>query len=459
MRHSLLASTLLTAVTVASGCGLTCKKVRSQLEEAKQTELADSAAEKAESDPDPHFAVGLRTETLESIAADVAGSAIRTVLSAARKLDVDGNQPVSVEALPEIQSFSLDRREEACPHCFRVSAELEGSANVDIPVLGHRAVPLSGTIQFVAPITVGPGDDSGTTAIELDLGEAARQNAPIVALELTNLRKSWRQTLQSLLSSALADALLENLEPVVLATFEPPDLGLPGLGLQPTGLRITPDGTVVQALVSTDIPMPDPPTAEALGEAARPSEDHNLAIGLPTGLVPAGVAHGFRSGDVSRTYTEQGEAAEQGPFQVTVREFTVGSDAPGADGKSAEDRRDYGFEFRTWRLEDGGPCYWLDGRATGTIQAADSTVAVSVDDVTFTDSSASGLTVTAANWMSAQFIKTGARIVGASLDGENLSLPGGVYGIGNVDLGITEGFLTLSGVANKQQEIEQDGGE
>ncbi|MFB6350861.1 MAG: hypothetical protein ABEN55_07220, partial [Bradymonadaceae bacterium] len=327
---------------------------------------------------------------------------------------------------------------------------------VDIPILGQQKVPMTGTLQFVAPITVGPGQKEGTTAIQLDLAEAARANAPIIALELANLRKSWRHTIESVLSSSLADTLTNQLEPVTLASFRTPDLGLPGLGIQPTGLRITPDGSVVQMLLATDIPLRNPPTADALGQAARPTGKRNLAIAVPTGLVPAGVAYGFNRGDISRTYTSEGEATDKGPFHITVQNFSVVSDPSDPGKKASEGEQDYAFDFRAWRLEDNGPCYWLDGRAGGQIRATDSSVAVSMDDVSFTDSSATGVTVAAANWMSADFLKSGARIVGASLDGKNISLPGGVYGFGNVELNTNDGFLTLSAVANEQQETETD---
>lgn len=448
MRHWLPILTLTAVVSAGTaGCGLTCKEVQSRLEEAKQTELADANGKNGDDETAPQFALGVRTDTLETVAADVVSEAITSVLSVSSELDVAGKQPIGVRALPTIKSFSLDRREEACAHCFQMSADLDGNAKIDIPVLGQRTVPMTGKLQFVAPITVGPGDDNKTTAIELDLAEAARQNAPILALELTDLRKAWRKTIESLLSSKLGDTLTEKLEPVTLATFKTPDFGLPSLGMQPVGLRITPDGSVVQALMATDIPMPSPPTARALGRAAVPTDDHNLALALPTGLVPAGVAYGFRSGNISRTYTGDGEASDSAPFHVTVRDFSVAS-----AGKADDDNQAYDFEFRAYRLSESGPCYWLDGRASGAMEATNSSVQVSIDDVSFTESSATDITVAAANWMSAEFLKSGAKIVGGSLDGENLSMPGGVYGVTQMALNVSDGFLTVSGVATEQQE-------
>ena len=92
------------------------------------------------------------------------------------------------------------------------------------------------------------------------------------------------------------------------------------------------------------------------------------------------------------------------------------------------------------------------GRASGAVRAANSAVEVSIDDVEFTESSATDFTVTAANWMSSEFIKSGAQIVGASLNGKNLSLPSGVWGVTEMALDLQDGFLTVSAVATEQQE-------
>ena len=451
MRHSylLLALAAVFAATTA-GCGLTCKDVQAKLEEAKTAELAEARTDEGADEPTPQLAIGLRTDTLETVAADVAASAIETLVSASKSLDVAGDKPVTVDATPDLESFDLDRREEACPHCFRISADLSGNLAVDIPVLGKRTVPMTGEIQFVAPMTLGPGDEEGTTVIQLDLAEAARENAPIVVLELTDLRKSWKHTLEELLASKLADSLVEQLEPVTLASFQTPDFGLPNLDVQPIGLRISSDGDVVHGLFSSDIPIPDPPEADDLAEAASPADDHNLAIAIPTRLVPAGVAYGFRTGDISRTYSDDGEATDEGPFHVTVRNFAMSprqnGDDDGADG--------YNFDFRAWRLEEGGPCYWLDGTATGDLKVAGTDLAVTIDDVDFTASSGTDFTVAVANWVSAEFLKSGAQIVGASLDGENVSFPGAVYGVTDLSLQVADDFLTLSAVAKEQQDAD-----
>jgi hypothetical protein len=465
MRYLLTAAIAATTILLV-GCGPTCKELRADYEEARAAELPAQSENGRSSDagaddvPLPHLAVGLRTSMLEDLATRTAKQTLEAVLSVSDALEVAGDSPVAVETLPNLDQFRLDRPEGACPHCFQISGKLSGTMDVRIPALGKRTVPMDGEFQFVAPLTLAPGEKEGTTDLQLDLSEAARHNAPLVAVTVTDLRNSWARMLQEILSDALADTLLGQLEPVTLASFDTPEFGLTGVSMQPAGLQITSDGKAVQALLTTDLPLANPPSAAALGSAANPTGRRNVALAVPTRIVGAGIARGFRSGDVSRNYELSGEASAEGPVRVTLGDIeTSPSPSNDAGAEDSPSRQPLSFGFRAWHLEEGGPCYWFDGEATGEIRADEGRVSVGLDDVTFTDTSRTGLSLAVANWRSASFLKSGSQILGASLNEGNIDLPGGPYGFSELGLDVTDGIVSLSAaVAPKKNGNEQESG-
>ncbi len=445
----ILGTAIFSATILIVGCGPTCKELRANYEKARAAELPEhsengQSAESGDDGPLAHLAVGLRISMLEDLAARTATQTLEAVLSVSDALDVAGDSPVAIETLPELDQLQLDRPDGACPHCFRISGKLSGTMDVRIPALGKRNVPMDGEFEFVAPLTLAPGGQEGTTALQLDLSEAARHNAPLVALKVTDLRSSWARTIQQLLSDALADTLLEKLEPVTLAMFETPDFGLTGVSMQPAGLQITPDGEAVQALLTTDLPLSSPPGADTLGSAATPTGGRNVSLAVPTRIVAAGIARGFRSGDVSRNYELNGETSSEGPVRVTLGDIETSPSASNDAAEDSKNRQPLSFGFRAWHLEEGGPCYWFDGEASGEIRADEGRVLVGVDDVTFTDTSRTGLSLAAANWRSASFLESGSQILSASLNEGNLDLPGGPYGFSQLGLDVTDGIVSLS---------------
>lgn len=460
----ILGTAIFSATILIVGCGPTCKELRANYEKARAAELTEhsengQSAESGDDGPLAHLAVGLRTSMLEDLAARTATQTLEAVLSVSDALDVAGDSPVAVETLPALDQLQLDRPDNACRHCFQISGKLSGKMDVRIPALGRRTVPLDGDFQFIAPLTLAPGKKKGTTALQLDLSEAARHNAPLVALNVTDLRSSWAQTIQQLLSDALSDTLLEQLEPVTLASFEVPNFGLTGVSIQPAGLQISPDGEAVQALLTTDLPLSSPPGADALGSAATPSGGRNVSMAVPTRIVAAGIARGFRSGDVSRSYELSGEAASEGPVRVTLGDIDT---SPPVSSDTTEDgsknRQPVSFGFRAWHLQEGGPCYWFDGKSSGEIRADEGRVSVGLDDVTFTDTSRTGLSLAAANWRSASFLESGSQILGASLNEGNIDMPGGPYELSQLGLDVTDGIVSVSAaVAPKQNGNKEEG--
>ena len=425
---------------LGAGCGVTCKQVSSQYEKAKAAEIARTSGAGESAFSEPHFAVGVRTTLLQKLSERLVGGAIEKVVAASRSLDVAGAKPLAVESIPRVESLELDRREEACEHCFRISGDLGGTLEVDIPVLGKRKVPMSGDFQFVAPFDIGPGEQEGTGALYLDLGEAARENAAPIAISVSGLRDTWKHTIEKVLSSQLADNLLGKLEPVRLVSFDMPDFGLESVALSPAGLSIDPDGEAVRLLIATNLPVRNAPKAAALAAAAAPAADRNLGVAFPMELVVAGVAHGMRNGAIGRNYTLSGETRADGPVRVTLDSFTA--TAADADGP-----RDWNLDFRAFHLPDGGPCYWFDGRAAGDIAVDESTVDVTLDDVEFTDTSRSNLSLKVANWASAKFLRSGVRIARASLAGKNIKLADGEYTLSKLTVALKSGLVTLSALA------------
>lgn len=426
-------------------CGLTCKQLQTEYEKAKAGEVPESedqSADEKEGESPAHIAVGVRTKLIENLASELVGGTIETVVETSRTLDVGGAKALQVRSIPKVKEFELDRREDACRHCFRISGKLDGSLAVKIPVLGDREVPLNGEFQFVAPVTVGPGPADGTGALFLDLGEAIRENAAPIVISVGGLRESWQHTIENILSTELADSLFEKLEPVRLLTFKTPDLGIPGFSIEPVGLEIDEEGEAIRLLVSTNLPLRMPPDASKLASAATPAEDRNLALAVPPDFVVAGVARAFRRGDVGRRYTTKGEESSEGPVHIALRNFQPKKD------DAAKNAIGYSFGFDAFHLaEPAGPCFGFQGVATGKLNVEKSNIRVSLDDVTFTDTPNSDVVLDAANWMSAKFLKSGAKIAEASLAKQNIELPTGKYDFAKLQLRAEAGFLTLSALA------------
>lgn len=455
-----LAAALLAVPSLS--CGPTCKEVRSAFQAAKAAELAesdrpdtnsgDSADEKGSNDDtasdQPHFAVGARTRFFERRADALISEAIEQFVASARSLEVAGAKAIRVSATPTVREVDISRASDSCDHCFRLTGALEGSLDIEIPVLGSRSVPMEGTFDFVAPVDVRPGSESGG-ALVVDLGELARHEAAPIAISLADLRKSWRQTIEKILSSTLTDELADQLEPLPVVTFETPDFGIDGLDLRPTGVRISETGEQITALFSTSLSMRDEPGADRLAAAASPAEGRELGLAFPQRFVAAAVAFGFRAGSIPRRYGRDGTSDEEGTLHVAVEEFQLSPDDKSED--AADAALPFSFGFRAFHLPESGSCHWFDGSTSGTAEVSDTSAKVSVDGVEFTDASTSDFGLNAANWAAAQFLESGAAVAEASLDGENLGFPGGDISLDSLSLRAKDGFVTLSAARSGEE--------
>jgi hypothetical protein len=91
-------------------------------------------------------------------------------------------------------------------------------------------------------------------------------------------------------------------------------------------------------------------------------------------------------------------------------------------------------------------CFSFDGRAQGRIALRGRNLEVSLTDVDITESSLPGL-VTASNWMQADFLQGGKRMVRQSLDDQNVAVPGGELDFKGLSLELSGGAVVLKGVS------------
>jgi hypothetical protein len=303
---------------------------------------------------------------------------------------------------------------------------------------------MSGKVEFVAPLTLGPGAEERSGALYLDVGEAIRETAAPIAINVSGLRDTWARTIEQVLASQVADALVEKIEPIRLFSFKTPDLGIKGFSMTPVGLRIDENSQAVTALFSTSLPLKGQTDPAALARAASPGEERNLGVAFPVDVVFGAVAHGLRNSGIARRYNLQGESQQEGPVRITLSNFET---AAGGQTSAEGEPLDYNFGFKAWHLADSGPCFWFQGLADGAIAIRDNAVEVSLDAVSFKDSSRSNLAVNATNWATAQFLKSGVTVAEKSLDKQNLELPSGKYGFSQLSIRAVDGFLSLSAVA------------
>lgn len=416
-----------------AGCNGQCRQVRSSYQQALQQET-ELSQELPEGDQPAQFGLAIKTDLLNEIANTALQSTLKSGLQALSKVDVGGGQRVEVRTSGDVVNLKVEASD-ACEHCFRLGGDLDGAVSLDIPVVGRQRANLDGTLSIVAPLIVERGKNGGGV-LKLDLAQAARIGKSSMRARLGNIRSSWARVLQSKLSDILLENLVEDVDAVELVSFDSPDFGIPGLEVYPVELvSDAKSGTIFAGFATNIEGLQSDIGIEPVTDL---DDDQNLAIAFNPNLVVHGVSLMMKKDVVPRTYTTDGRPLRGGPAHASISgvRFTKGrvGELPML------------LDFRVFNMPQNGICFWFDGRAEGRIALRGKNLEVSLTELDITQSSIPGL-VTATDWMGADFLDGGKRIVKESLDDQNLEVPGGELEFKGLELELKRGTVVLKGVS------------
>lgn len=434
-RLVLAAVSMLVALSLMSGCAAQCRQVRADYKQAlaKETELdqQNPLDDKAPA----QLGLAIKTDLLNEVANTALHATIKTGLAALSKVDVGGGQTIDVRTRGDVVNLKVEASD-ACDHCFEIGGQLDGSVSLDIPLVGRQSSNLGGSLSVVAPLILRRGKDGGGE-LALDLPAAARIGKSSLSANLTGVRSSWARVLQSKLSNILLEKLLEDVDPVKLLAFDSPDLGIPGLEIFPVQLASNArTGTIFAGFATNITGLQGDGGIEPVTNL---EDDQNLALAFNPNLVVHAVSLMMKKGVVPRDYSTDGEPMRAGPAHVTIGgvRFTKGrvGELP------------MSMDFRVFTFGQQAPmCFWFDGRASGRIALRGKNLEVSLTEVNITQSSVPGL-VQATDWMNAEFLQGGKKVVRQSLDDQNVDVPGGQLQFKGLAVELTGGAVVLKGVS------------
>lgn len=430
------------APSLLSACNMQCPQVRRDYEQSLERETRLSQ-ELEEGDEPAQLGLTLKTDLLGDVANTALQSAIEGGLDTLAAIDVGGGQSVDVQTRGDVAELSVEASD-ACEHCFRIGGDLGGAVDLDIPAVGERSADLDGSLSLVAPLVFEQNDD-GDTSLALDLPEAARIGQSSLDANLSGLRDSWARTLQSELSDRLLDELTDELEPVELVSFDHPDFGIPGLEVFPVELATDTASEAVFAGFSTNIEALE--TEAPIDPVTELEDDQNLALTFNPNLVAHGVSLMMQKDVVSRTYTADGRPLRDGPSRVAIDGFSFSKGRVGELPMQLDFRVFHLGEDEEAEEDDTQMCYWFEGEANGRIALSADELEVSLTEVDIVDASLPTVATEATRWTQAEFLDGGKRLVRASLDEDNLQIPGGQLAFAGLSVELLENQVVLAGAS------------
>ena len=418
-----------------TGCSQQCAQVRQDYQQALAQEAQLGQAEQLSAGAPTHMGVALRYDLLAEVAQRVLGRALDESLRLDLSIPIGGGKSVKVN----LRGEALDLRFEpdpACEECFRLMGDLGGDATVNLPVLGERKVPLDGSMGLVMPVLMKAQED-GSVTVKLDLSKLADYTATFLTMEAEQLPEAIGRALKQPMSQRVLQKLSASLEPVDVFTFRPPTLGLEGLRVLPSQIKLVPKQRAIFVGFTTNLPGVDPGQGLDPNQAMRFGEQENVAVAVQPGVLVHVVSLLMQSEAIPRRYTMQGQASGQGPAHVTMREVAVGElgEAVAAQEQVTPKREPLNVAFRVWNLlgqggqadpTSQGPCFWFDALVTGDVTLEQQKLVVDLEQIELQDASvAPGLVQALAQWKSAQFLDETKRLIERTLTEPRIELPVG----------------------------------
>jgi hypothetical protein len=418
---------------LSMGCAAQCPQVRDQYRQALEQETRIDQAQTTGDEP-AQLGVSVRSGLIEDLANGAVQATIKAGLAAVSSLDVGGGQSVDVRTRGDVIDLQIEASD-ACQHCFRVGGRLDGRVDISAPLVGDQSTGLDGSLSLVAPLKLVRAK-AGGGVLQLDLSQAARIGKTSLDARLSSTQNAVARAVQSELSNLLLDELTDKLDAVDLLAFSSPDFGIPGLEVFPVELASDARSDTIFAGFSTNIAaLAGQPAIEAVTDL---EDDQNIAIAFNPNLVVHGVGLMMQKDVVSRAYDSDGRPLRGGPARATVEGFSF------SKGRVGE--LPMNLDFRVFNVpQDGSMCYWFSGRAAGRVALKGQNLEVSLTDVDITDSSLPSVAVKATDWLQADFLQGGKRLVRASLDDENIDVPGGKLQFMGLSIELADNAVVLKG--------------
>lgn len=443
MKTRLLLLLLATSLLMGAGCMQPCSQVKRDYD---QTLTEEQALLQSDLNPNlaTHFGMALSLDVISTLANKLLSVVLKDALAMTGALEIGKGKSLNFSVSGAPLDLRLEHDAKACAACFRLQGDLGGSFTVELPILGKQTVPLNGSFKFGAPILMVSQPD-GAALVQLDLRGLAESADSFLNVELKQLPATWSNALRQPLANKLKAHLIGRLKPIDLLSFRPPELGVAGLRILPTQLRMMPDKNALFIGFTSNLPGVPAEAGASSDEAVNLQPGENLAILVQPALMIHLASLLMQDGKIPRQYTSAGKADPQGSSFVTLRALELGAQADQLNAQAALSAQQKGFStttapkdaqasgdgrqgvalaFRGWNLS-GGPCFWFDALLSGAIRLQDNSLEVFLDDIQLTDASVAPQLVQAISaWKSAEFVQESRRLIKTSLTQPSLEVPG-----------------------------------
>ena len=403
----MVSSALCMSAILLTGCTIQdCDEVEGEYEQAVSQE---SALVELDEDGPPHLAMALRLDFLNDLSSGLLDRAIGDAIGTSG----------TIRALGETVAFGISstgaglnlEASDACNGCLRIFGDFDGDVDVDLPWVGERSSPLSGTMDWVVPLDVGrDGDD---VAIYLDTEQAVNMGLPNVVAQLPGLSEDWEEYVARSLGHEISDLIADRFEPMRLTGYSLPDLGLAGIEMTPSLFSLDGESNalILGVRTNTDAGVGSGSDEDFIN-ALSLRDGQNIALGVQPGFVTEAVRLAIRDEQVPRRYSLTGRARDDGSAHTVVDGFDAAAHSDGSDAVGL------GLDFRVFNLQSSLGCFDTKGHAQSRLQINDGQVAIDVEEVEF---SGTGGLVDAANWASAEFVEHTQGVLVRSIDDSVIS--------------------------------------
>lgn len=459
------------AALLLSGCEEYCTSTEQSYEQAlaaEHTELAEP--EDLSGDSPSQFGLSMKTSLIGDILDIVLQPTLEAALGAVSNIQV-GGQSIGLSSRGQLLSLDV-ASSSACEHCFGVGGSLGGQIIADVPGLGQKTANLGGSMNIVAPLTLGKGEDSDG-ALKLDLPAFAGIGQSTLSAQLGGISSDLANTLEGPLSDLFFNAIAQRLSPVTLFEFNAPSFGIPGFEVLPVELVTEGDTDTVFAGFATNIEALNAPGSPSVAPITDLGADENFAFAFQPAIISHSLSLLMGDNQVSRTYDLSGNAASDGNSHVTLGKFLVGDDVLGGPGStpdagysedvnySADITSESALTARS-ALEDSSPdvpfslgfdvfnlasnsnfCFGFGAEAVGGVSVRQNALEVDLIDIRFTNDTLQENLVQLSNWAGADFITESQNLVSQSLSRTSVAVPGTSIEFSGLGLGVRPNAVVL----------------
>ncbi len=420
-----------------AGCNFQeCQEVQNNFDDAVTRE---SGFIDLDEDGPPHLAMALRMDFVNDLSTRALNRAIGDSLGTGGTLELGSGQSASFSMEATEADLNLDASHH-CGGCVRVSGDFEGAIDANLPGVGDRSSPLSGSMSWVVPLDV--ARDGDEIAVFFDTEQALEMGLPSIDAWAGELSDTWEDQITSALNELIADRVISRFEPVRLMGYEMPEFGVEGLEFSPSLFSLDDKTNTLILGLRTNTDVRDRHgSPQDVVDALTLGEDNNVALAIQPGFVTQLVQIALRDRVVPRRYSLSGQARADGPARVVADRFEVGPHSSDADALGL------GLDFRIFCFDGGMGCFSVRGLTQSRFAVDDGELSFDVEDVEFTDAA---YLSDVANWASAEFVEHTQGVVRRSLDDDVVHSDDSDVDVRGERVSTEAGLLILRGVGSSQ---------